>query len=445
MSPRDTSNPPPSTNLPPLTTPPDAAQAWQHAPFTGYGIELEHIIVDARTLSVAPIADRLLDAVGGAQDMNVERGDTCWSNELALHVIETKTAGPAFDLVEAGRALRREVDALHALLEPWGARLMPTGMHPWMDPKTETRLWPHQNDVIYRAFDRIFDCKGHGWSNLQSMHVNLPFDSDESFGRLHAACRLVMPLLPSLAASSPYCESQRTSTWDHRLTVYRKNCARVPVVTGRVIPEPVFSIADYQQLLEGLYRGIAVHDPEGILQEEWLNARGAIARFDRGAVEIRVLDTQECPEQDLALASFVTALVQALYEGDWLSAAAQRQWSTDALVAEFDASLLHGTSGELSKDYARALGVSSRSRREALRELLRRLLPMMHPHRGGLELIVTEGNLAERIVRRTQRLTRSRTGRDSLVPSQHPPAPDMLFDVYAQLCDCLQHGGAFVD
>ena len=65
------------------------------------------------------------------------------------------------------------------------------------------RLWPHENREVYDAFDRIFSCKGHGWANLQSMHINLPFADDAEFGRLHAAIRFLMPLMPGLTASSP--------------------------------------------------------------------------------------------------------------------------------------------------------------------------------------------------------------------------------------------------
>jgi gamma-glutamyl:cysteine ligase YbdK (ATP-grasp superfamily) len=110
-----------------------------------------------------------------------------------------------------------------------------------MDPLRETKLWPHQNNEIYQAFDRIFDCRGHGWSNLQSCHINFPFETEEEFGRLHAAIRLVLPLLPALAASSPYKEGVRGEDLDTRLATYRTNCARVPLVTGNVIPEQVFN------------------------------------------------------------------------------------------------------------------------------------------------------------------------------------------------------------
>ena len=79
-----------------------------------------------------------------------------------------------------------------------GCTLLPGGVHPWMDPSKETRLWPHEYNEVYRSFDRIFGCAGHGWSNLQSTHLNLPFADDDEFGRLHAAIRAILPLLPAL-------------------------------------------------------------------------------------------------------------------------------------------------------------------------------------------------------------------------------------------------------
>src|SRR5690606_26987438 len=145
---------------------------YKYSAFDGYGIEIEYMIVDETTLDVRSIADHLLE---GADDMDVARGDAAWSNELALHVIETKTAGPVADLDKAAQIFRREVNAINDLLKKERAILMPTGMHPWMNPFTETQLWPHQNNEIYGAFDSIFGCQGHGWSNLQSMHINFPF------------------------------------------------------------------------------------------------------------------------------------------------------------------------------------------------------------------------------------------------------------------------------
>jgi len=136
----------------------------------------------------------------------------------------------------------------------------------------------------------------------------LPFADDDEFARLHAAVRLVLPLIPALAASSPFADGQRMPFLDYRLEAYRCNAERVPAITGAVIPDNVYGRADYQAgVLEPMYRDIAADDPERVLQHEWLNARGAIARFDRNAIEIRLCDTQECPRADLATGAFDAA------------------------------------------------------------------------------------------------------------------------------------------
>ena len=128
---------------------------------------------------------------------------------------------------------------------------MPTGMHPWMDPRT-AEVWTHSDSAIYRAFDRLFDCRRHGWANLQSMHINLPFADDDEFARLHAAVRLILPLIPALAASSPFADGRRMPFLDYRLEVYRTNAERVPAVTGAVIPDNARDRADYRSgVLDG--------------------------------------------------------------------------------------------------------------------------------------------------------------------------------------------------
>ena len=93
----------------------------------------------------------------------------------------------------------------------------------------------------------------------------------------------------------------------------QRHARRVPSVSGRVVPEAVFTRPDYErEILGRIYADMAPHDPEGVVRHEWCNARGAIARFDRSAIEIRVLDVQECPRADLAIAALVTAVLRAL-------------------------------------------------------------------------------------------------------------------------------------
>lgn len=300
--------------------------------FEGFGVELEYMIVDRDTLDVLPIADQLLREVAGEFVSDVEQGQITWSNELALHVIELKTTGPAATLAGLVEPFQRNVRQINQILARLGGRLMPSGMHPWMDPHSQLRLWPHDYSPVYEAFNRIFDCRGHGWANLQSVHLNLPFANDDEFGRLHAAIRVLLPLLPALAASSPVVDGRPRGTLDSRLDFYRDNARRIPSVTGGVIPEPVFTIAEYrQQILERMYADIRPLDPGGDLQDEFLNARGTIARFVRNTLEIRVLDVAECPAADLAICALIVAVLRELVEQRWSDAARQRSWQVEPL------------------------------------------------------------------------------------------------------------------
>lgn len=401
--------------------------------FQGFGIELEYMIVDRNTLSVLPVTDKVIHSVANAYVSDVSMGEIEWSNELALHVIELKTNGPATDLPLLPSLFHRDVLLINNLLEKLGGRLMPGAMHPWMDPYSEMQLWPHDNSPIYEAYNKIFDCRGHGWSNLQSMHINLPFSNDEEFGRLHAAVRLVLPLLPALAAASPVADSKVADYLDMRLEVYRHNQAKVPSIAGKIVPEPVFSKADYEQkIFEPLYKEISTYDPDGLLQHEWLNSRGAIARFDRDAIEIRLIDVQECPKADIAIASFVIETLKALVSEKWMSFQEQQKFTEDDLckilldgVREGENTLIHNA------EYLRMFGINAETctGKELWKHLYKELMqtPEMKVWEEPLHIILEEGTLASRI----------------LWAVHHDMSRESLKHVYGKLCDCLAENKMF--
>ncbi len=374
--------------------------------FEAHGVEIESMIVDAETLAVSPVCDRLLHAVSDGPSTEVERGELAWSNELVLHVVEFKTNGPAPQLSGLADAFHSSMLDANRTLETMGAKLMPGAVHPLMDPDTETRLWPHEYTEVYHTFDRIFGCSGHGWANLQSTHLNLPFGSDEEFGRLHAAIRLVLPLIPALSAASPYMDGRRAADLDGRLTAYRSNARQVPSVTGRVVPEPVASPAEYQRvILDRIYADLAPMDPDGVLRYEWANARGAIARFDRGAIEIRVIDAQECPASDLAVVAAVTAVVRALADGALTDRDVAADPSTDELADIFDATVRDGDEARVESPwFLRTLGLPTAPTSAAT--VWRTLLDRYPPENldplcvGPLETILSDGPLARRMVDR---------------------------------------------
>lgn len=397
--------------------------------FEGFGIELEYMLVDAASLSVAAHADWLLaEAAGGNITGEWENGAIVWNNELALHVIEFKLNGPAPALAGLDAAFADNIAQANRLLEQRGLRLMPSAMHPWMDPHAELRLWPHDNREIYDRFDRIFSCQGHGWANLQSMHINLPFDGDAEFGRLHAAIRFLLPLLPALAASSPVMDGRLTGLADNRLAVYRTNCRRIGSVTGAVVPEAVFDIAAYRrEILERIYADLAPHDPEGVLAEEWVNARGAIARFERMAIEIRVLDVQECPRMDLAFARLIVATLRMLCAERFSDLTALQSWRTADLARYLQGTIDQAEATSITDSrYLAALGYRGASARADqvwghLAELAALDGQLDHSCEAAIEHYLRQGSLATRIA--------------AALPAE--PVRADLVRVYGRLCDCL--------
>lgn len=405
--------------------------------FAGYGIELEYMIVDRHSLSVLPVADELLHSMAGTWVSEFTDGELALSNELVMHLIELKNIRPEFalDLKTLSSSFQSEVRYVNKILKPMNAQLMPTAMHPWMNPLAETRLWPHDNAAIYQAYDRIFDCKRHGWSNLQSMHLNLPFFDDHEFARLHAAIRLVLPVLSSLSASSPFAEGRKSGFLDCRMENYRRHQVRVASTIAQVIPETATSRAEYDaQIIQPMYHEIGPLDPEGMLHHEWLNVRGAAPRFERSAIEIRVLDLQECPLADCAIAAAVINLVGTLYDEKYSSLAAQQQIGTDALVYIMTACIRDADESWIDNAaYLRLMGFPGNrcTAGELWQHLVATLfwgyLGQRDDWQEALNLILEHGPLARRILRAT----------GSACTRSH------LEEVYRQLCDCLTEGKMF--
>lgn len=398
--------------------------------FQGLGVEAEYMIVERETLAVRPLADRLLRGARGEIVNELEDGDLVYSNELVKHLVELKTNGPAPSPAGLDAVFAKGVEKMNARLAPHGAMLLPTAMHPFMDPGRETALWDHGDLEIYQTYHRIFDCRRHGWANLQSLHLNLPFRGDAEFGALHAAVRAALPLIPALAASSPVMEGRLAGARDARLEFYRTNQEKVPSVAGQVIPEDVFTPAEYRaKILEPMYRDMEALDPEGVLRDEWLNSRGAIARFDRNTVEIRLIDTQECPAMDNAVAWAVVYLVRGLTEGFFSAPASLRKAPTSMLAEVLWNTARYGGEAMITgREYQGLFGLDGTARSalkiwRLLAGSLAERYPEFRPVLPRLEIIAERGTLAERI----ERGIGKKGGRDDIMR------------VYRELAGCLAH------
>lgn len=372
--------------------------------FAAFGLEIEYMVVDRDSLDVRPLVDRLFRDFSGRQVSDVDNGAIAWSNELAAHVLELKTNGPTADLQRAAADFHRNVELINGLLARHGAMLLPGGAHPWMEPGREMVLWPHDAHEIYDLYNTIFDCRGHGWANLQSAHLNLPFAGDDEFARLHTAIRLLLPLMPALTAASPLLDGGPTGWLDSRLDVYLHNQDRLPALTGRLIPEPVRSEAEYEErIFAPIMAAIAPFDPQGIMDRYFLNARGAIARFDRGAIEVRILDTQECPLADCSIARLIIECLRPLAAGEWSDPGDQGAIDTEELRELFLSVIRQG--GEVmvaDREYLRLFGFHEQ--RLPVRAIWAGLFDRCagridSDSRAALALILERGCLASRILR----------------------------------------------
>lgn len=403
--------------------------------FEGYGVELEYMIVQRDDLRVLPIADKLIYDEVGAYLSDVEFGDIAWSNELVLHVVELKTNGPASSLSGLPEKFQRHVQKINEMLAKYDAMLLPTGAHPLMNPFTDTKLWPHEHNAVYEAYNRIFDCRGHGWANLQSTHLNLPFADDVEFGKLHAAIRILLPLIPAISASSPILDGKVTGLQDTRLEVYRHNQDKIPAIAGKIIPEAVFTKKEYEeQIFQRIYKAVAPYDPEGILQDEFLNSRGAIARFSRNAIEIRLIDIQESPAADIAVLRAVVGVLQALVAERWAALSYLQKFDENMLSAILLEVIREGQEAVIfDQGYLACFGLAdagSMSVGELWQHLVQEALELEDEPETAyiLHTITSRGNLATRI--------REATGAN--------PTEEEIREVYRQLGNCLQQGGIFL-
>ncbi|MGJ5643445.1 glutamate-cysteine ligase family protein [Formosa sp. S-31] len=400
--------------------------------FDVYGIELEYMLVNNTNLKIAPIVDSLLTKKKGKLTSDIDNGKIAWSNELVAHVVELKTKGPSKDLNGLADLFHKNIKEINALLKPMNAKLLPGAAHPFMNPVTETQIWKHSYSEVYELYNRIFNCKNHGWSNVQSVHINLPFFDDKEFEKLHAAIRLILPLIPGLSASSPILEGKKTGYKDTRLEYYKTNQKEIPELTGLVIPERAFTKLDYYAtIFEPIKKAIKPVDTHNILDHHFLNSRGAIARFDRNAIEIRLVDIQECPKADMAICVLIIEAIKLLVNKKLASLASQKRWVKDDLFEILNRAIKNGETAVIENtDYLNVFHIDAPcSIQDVWKHLYALAKPNIHKsHHITLETILNEGTLATRIENALN---------DDLSEAN-------ILKAYKALADCLENNELFL-
>ncbi|WP_166386508.1 glutamate-cysteine ligase family protein [Polaribacter sp. 11A2H] len=400
--------------------------------FEVYGIELEYMLINDTSFKVAPIVDTLLTKKNGELTSDIDNGAIAWSNELVAHVVEIKTNGPTADLANLADEFHENIVEINALLKPLNTKLLPTACHPLMNPVQDTQLWKHSYSEVYELYNRIFDCKGHGWSNVQSTHINLPFYNDTEFEKLHAAIRVILPLIPGLCASSPILEGKLTGFKDTRLEFYKTNQKEIPEMTGKVIPEQVFSKSDYHKtIFDPIKTKIKKHDTNNILDHHFLNSRGAIARFDRNAIEIRLVDIQECPKADVAICVLIIEVLKQLVNGKLSSLQMQKDWKEQDLFSILDAAIKQGEDSKITnKEYLAVFNISKSS---SIQEIWKQLFELVKDditenYKEALTVIFKHGTLSTRIEN----------------DLSNDFSEENIINTYNKLADCLETNTLFI-
>jgi gamma-glutamyl:cysteine ligase YbdK (ATP-grasp superfamily) len=237
--------------------------------------------------------------------------------------------------------MQKAVVTLGGIVKEHGANLLGLGMHPLLRLE-QTGVWPHSHKKIYDEYGKIFNLKQHGWLNIQSFHLNLPFRKESDAIATHNQLCNLVAFLPALAASSPFFEGKPGRDIDNRLQFYKVNQKEVPNITADVIPEYATKLETYKRDVIGGYSAALAQAGANktLLCREWVNSRGIIIRFDRSALEVRVMDEQECIKSDVALACYIRAALRGMLATD------AELSSHESLVKDFNAIIKDGLRAE---------------------------------------------------------------------------------------------------
>jgi carboxylate-amine ligase len=342
------------------------------------GIEEELMLLDARTLDLAPCAHEVLAATGG---------DPRFKPELPAAQLEIAVP-PAASVPEAAAALRRARHDIAGAAAP-DARLAAAGAHPFAGPEGPVHPAPRY-ERLEAEFGAVIRHQ-----LLFGLHVHVAVRPADRALAVYNAMRSYLPDLAALAANAPFYAGRDTG-----LASVRPKIADILPRQG-VPPEiPSFeALADY--LRWGRTAG-AILEPG----QWWFELR---LHTTYGTVEARVPDVQTTVAETAAIAAVVHALVARLAErhaaGEPLGVAAswriaENRWA--ACRRGLDARLADLVTGETTPA------------RERLHALLDELEPVAQRLGCGAELDAARG-LVERNGALRQRAVAAERGLPGLV------------------------------
>lgn len=376
----------------------------------GYGLGSEYTLVDRKTL--APLMPPGMSDKG--KDVIVAVNEAGTGLRLTTNGLAKNIAAAAEQLAAHLPVLGARVAALT------GGGLLPSGAHPFALASDRAAA---QSPHPFVADTSLWTC---------SSRIELPFADDQSFGRLHTAIRMVLPIIPAISASSPFLYGKRSHALSARILAVLGGHAEIPELTGDCIPEVALDQADYYRIvLEPIAMALAERGLAETVDYQVANRRVAVPSFERGTITITAADTQECLSSDAAIAEMVVAVVNAMNSGRWVSNYLQRAWhGADLKAVLADTARNGGDAVIANRDLLLMFGMMRESATAA--ELWRHLYQQLRGELGEaartrIAFILDQGCLAQRILRRTG----------------DRPSRERLVEVYQELAACLRENRAF--
>ncbi|MBK7382629.1 MAG: hypothetical protein IPI81_04740 [Flavobacteriales bacterium] len=373
--------------------------------FDAYGFIVDLAVVHSGSFDVQPVPKALLEPT--LADEDPARRDLEVIPGIAGHGLGVRNTKVMRRPSKWGRKLVNLRNAWAPALDTAKAVILPGGAHPFYDPARHGSVGEALTPEVRRICDELFGCAQHGWSNSQGLHLGIHFGKDSEFGKLHAAVRLLLPLIPSLAAASPILEGRVTGSSCSRLHAQLHAHERLTDLMGSFVPEPVFDREEHDRVIMApIAQALAPHDPTGLLDPVLYNSRAATANFDRSVVTLHVIDTQESPSANMAVAEMIITVLRALVRGRWVSNYLQRAWGSDDLQQLMLGAIKEGGRMMITnRDYLLMLGLMKQESMVAAKvwqHLFVELYGDLSENaRGHIGHILEHGCLADRILART--------------------------------------------
>jgi glutamate---cysteine ligase / carboxylate-amine ligase len=253
----------------------------QSAPFT-VGLEEELLLVDRDTLSLAHVADGVLERI----ELPRERVD----HEAFLAEVEVRSM-PAESVREA---IAQVHEGRRAVLDT-GATIMSAGLHPdaalFDTELVQSERYERVEEQMRGLIKRTPECALH-------VHVGVP-DPEAAVAAMNGL-REALPLLHGLGANSPFWFGADSGMASSRAAVIR-------AYPGRGIPPVLRSWDDYLETLEAVRAGGGPTDHTMV----WWDAR---PQPRLGTVELREVDAQTSLDSAGAIAALARAVVRRAVE-----------------------------------------------------------------------------------------------------------------------------------